>query len=134
MFAFVSAADVHAAPLRAADVSGREARRDTTGLAETLLRGSTPALRASAARALGRIQNRGSVPALAAALRDRAAPVRREAAFALGLVGDSTAAPDVAARLATETDPASRVSLITALGYLGARRRVRRWRGRSAPG
>lgn len=108
--------------LRAAAISEREARRDTTGLAQALLRGSGPTLRATAARALGRIQNRGSVPALTAALRDPAASVRREAAFALALVGDSTAASAVAARLTAETDPAARVTMITALGYLGSRR------------
>ena len=45
--------------LNAAALSAREAHRDTTGLARVLLRGSSPSLRASAARALGRIQNRG---------------------------------------------------------------------------
>ena len=107
--------------LTAAIISQREAHRDTTGLSRALLAGPAPALRASAARALGRIQNRGSGSALAAALHDRSAAVRREAAFALALVGDSAAAPAVASRLETETDPAARVTMITALGYLGAR-------------
>ncbi|HET7498458.1 MAG TPA: HEAT repeat domain-containing protein [Candidatus Eisenbacteria bacterium] len=110
------------ASLNAAALSAREAHRDTTGLAHVLLRGSSPSLRASAARALGRIQNRGSVTALSAALRDPVAPVRREAAFALGLVGDSTAAPALAARLGVEADAEARVSMLTALGYVGARR------------
>jgi len=108
--------------LRPAAISEHEGRRDTTGLAATLRRGSSAAIRGAAARALGRIQNRGSVPALSAALRDPSPAVRREAAFALALVGDSTAASAVAARLRTETDPAARVTMITTLGYLGARR------------
>src|SRR5688572_16576453 len=111
-----------AEPAELAPVNEREARRDTTGLAQALLRGSSPSLRGSAARALGRIQNRGSVPALTAALTDRSAAVRFEAAFALALVGDSTAAAAIAARIPVEPDSAARTALITALGYLGARR------------
>lgn len=102
-------------------VNEREARRDTSGLAGELLRGGSPAVRASAARALGRIQNRGSVPALVQALGDRSPSVRHEAAFGLALVGDSAAAPAIVARLAAEPDTATRVALITALGYMGAR-------------
>ena len=105
-----------------AAVSDHEARRDTTALAKTLFLAPSAALRASSARALGRIQNRGSVSSLEAALRDRSPAVRHEAAFALALVGDSTASPVVAARIPVEPDSATRVALITALGYLGARR------------
>jgi cyclophilin family peptidyl-prolyl cis-trans isomerase len=110
-----------AVSIEVAAIREREGKRDTTGLAAAALGASSPLARAAAARALGRIQNRGSVPALSAALRDRIPSVRREAAFALGLVGDSTAATVLEARLGPETDPATRVSLVTALGYLGAR-------------
>jgi HEAT repeat protein/cyclophilin family peptidyl-prolyl cis-trans isomerase len=111
-----------AVSIEVAAIRDREGKRDTTGLADAALRASSPLARAAAARALGRIQNRGSVPALTVALRDRIPSVRREAAFALGLVGDSTAAAALEARLGPETDPAARVSLVTAIGYLGARR------------
>lgn len=112
------------APASAQEVAAiqeREGKRDTTGLAAATLHASSSLARVAAARALGRIQNRGSVPALTEALRDRIPSVRREAAFALGLVGDSAAAPALAARLGPETDPGARVSIVTALGYLGAR-------------
>jgi len=112
----------HAEPAELPPVNEREALRDTTGLAGALLSGATPTQRASAARAPGRIQNRGSVPVLILALRDRSAAVRHEAAFALALAGDSAAAPALAARLSAEVDPAARVAMITALGYVGARR------------
>ncbi|MGE5179047.1 MAG: HEAT repeat domain-containing protein, partial [Bacteroidota bacterium] len=114
---------LRAAPLGSGAISDREAHRDTTGLAHAL-RNGTVVIRAQAARALGRIQNRGSVPALTAALQDRAAAVRHEAAFALALVGDSTAAPAIAARLPGEPDPTVRATLVTALGYIGARRQA----------
>ena len=110
-----------AVSIEVAAIQEREGKRDTTGLAAAALGGASPQVRAAAARALGRIQNRGSVPALTGALRDRIPSVRREAAFALGLVGDSTAAPALAARLGPETDPAARVALVTAIGFVGAR-------------
>jgi HEAT repeat protein/cyclophilin family peptidyl-prolyl cis-trans isomerase len=111
----------HAEPSALPPVNEREAHRDTTGLAADLRGNASPAARAAAARALGRIQNRGSVPALVAALGDRSAPVRHEAAFALALIGDSSAAPPVVARLSAEADTATRVALIEALGYMGAK-------------
>lgn len=124
------AQDLHAAArgiagaavsIKVAAIQEREAKRDTTGLAAAARGDGSPAARAAAAKALGRIQNRGSVAALTAVLRDRIPSVRREAAFALGIIGDTTAAPALAARLGPETDPAARVAIVTALGYLGAR-------------
>ena len=109
-----------AVSIRVAAIQEREGKRDTTGLAGAL-GDASPVVRAAAARALGRIQNRGSVAALAGTLRDRIPSVRREAAFALGLIGDTTAAPALVARLGSETDPAARVAMVVALGYLGAR-------------
>ncbi len=98
----------------------REATRDTTGIAALLRPPAAAVVRARAARALGHIGDRGSAPALIGALRDPAASVRREAAFALGLAADSTAVPALAGALLRERDPAVRVTIVTALGYLGA--------------
>ena len=97
-----------------------EGKRDTTGLA-VLAKDTRPAVRARAARALGHIGNRGSRPLLEAALSDPSAAVRREAAFGLGLVTDSLAVRAVLDRLSRETDPATRVALVTTLGNLGSR-------------
>ncbi|HEX7078787.1 MAG TPA: HEAT repeat domain-containing protein [Candidatus Eisenbacteria bacterium] len=105
-----------------ATIADREAARDTAGIAGAILSTRTePSVRAAGARALGRIQSRGSVPVLVRLIQDRTPSVRREAAFALGLIGDSLAAPALASRLGAEPDPATRVAIVTALGYLGAR-------------
>ncbi|HEY3155381.1 MAG TPA: HEAT repeat domain-containing protein [Candidatus Eisenbacteria bacterium] len=105
---------------RVAWLERRAAERDTTGLAEALLRDRSAVTRAAAARALGLIQERASVPALVWALRDGSAAVRRQVAFALGLMGDSTASPVLALRWEREPDLGVREAMVVALGYIGA--------------
>ncbi|MEK7349155.1 MAG: HEAT repeat domain-containing protein [Candidatus Eisenbacteria bacterium] len=108
-----------ASPTPEETILRREGTRDTTGLA-LLARGhARPALRARAARALGHIGSRGSRATLESALRDPSPLVRREAAFALALVGDSLAVPALLDRLERESDAASRVAAVIALGNCG---------------
>lgn len=103
-------------------ISEHEGARDTTGLAEILLREPAPDARAAAAVALGRIQVRGSRTALETALSDPSAVVRSRAAFALGLLGDSTAAPALVRRLGRERDRQACEAMVTALGFLDSHR------------
>jgi cyclophilin family peptidyl-prolyl cis-trans isomerase len=103
-------------------ISEREGARDTTGLAEILLRQPAPEARAAAAIALGRIQDWGSRSALERALSDPSAVVRSRAAFALGLLGDSTAAGAVVRRLGRERDREAREAMVAALGLLNSHR------------
>lgn len=102
-------------------IEERASARDTTGLVPALRRDRSLSVRAAAARALGLIQERTTVPALVAALGDRSATVRREVAFALGLMGDTTAVQAIASHWEREPDPGARETMVTAIGYLGAK-------------
>ena len=94
------------------------ARQPTPDTLEALRRGS-PAVRARAAVALGRmpleVPGEPASQALALALADETACVRALAAFGLGLRADATTAQAVLARLAgSESDPDVRARLVEA--------------------
>ena len=81
------------------------------------LRSPLPAVRAQAARDLGRAPQRSAVPALTAVLRDADANVRRSAAFALGAIPDGRAVEPLAAALG-DADENVRASAAYALGEI----------------
>ena len=88
-------------------------------LSSYLSHGST-AVRAAAARALGRVGDPSAVDRLLRTLADDgAALVRAEAAFALGLVGHRDAVEGLAARLDRETDLQTLGEVVLALGRIG---------------
>lgn len=87
---------------------------------QTLLRDSSPTVRANAARALGRIGDPVALPDLIRALRDdRMAEVRREAAFALGILGHADAVEPLAGRLDHELDITALEEIALAVGRIG---------------
>jgi len=71
---------------------------------EKLLTHADPAVRARAARAVGRLQDSTTVDALRPLLDDAKAEVRREAVFALGQIGHASARPALEGRLADDFD------------------------------
>jgi len=94
-----------------------EDRRQYAGL-KGYLRDATPAVRARAVLAVGRLQDSTTVPDLLPLLGDKAAEVRREAAFALGQIGHRSARLSIEARL-VDTDPETVELAIEALGKIG---------------
>jgi HEAT repeat protein/cyclophilin family peptidyl-prolyl cis-trans isomerase len=104
-----------------AEISKLEDQRQTQGgrLLE-LLQHESAAVRARAARALGRIQDPASLEPLAVRLEDPDLPVVREAAFALGQLFDRRAAPYLLPLLDAE-DAVVRQRVIEAIGKSGDR-------------
>jgi cyclophilin family peptidyl-prolyl cis-trans isomerase/HEAT repeat protein len=80
----------------------------------------SPAVRARAALAVGRLQDSTTVPSLAPLLDDPAPEVRREAVFALGQIRHPSARPSLEARL-DDRDAETVVLALEALGKLGDR-------------
>jgi HEAT repeat protein/cyclophilin family peptidyl-prolyl cis-trans isomerase len=78
----------------------------------------SPAVRARAALAVGRLQDSTTVADLLPLLNDSSAEVRREAVFALGQVGQRSARVPIQGRL-TDPDPETVDLAIEALGKLG---------------
>jgi hypothetical protein len=78
------------------------------------------AVRAAAARALGRLGNRTPVEPLVAALRDSAWPVRTAAALSLGNLRQRTPVEPLVATL-NDADESVRAAAVWALGRLGNR-------------
>jgi len=85
---------------------------------EKLLTHADPAVRARAARAVGRLQDSTTVDALRPLLDDAKAEVRREAVFALGQIGHASARPALEGRLADRDGEVGALA-IEALGKLG---------------
>jgi len=96
---------------------------DTRNLASdslaTALREGDIAMRAAAARALGRIGHADALVPLVDALDDDAAEVRREAAFGLGILDHLDAVTALVARLDVEDDVEAITEICLALGRLG---------------
>ncbi len=94
---------------------------------EAHARSPLPAVRARAARALGRAQSADAVAALRRALADEVEEVSREAAFGLGLLGDA-APPEVEealiGKLAAADGRDMRAALCQAIGRAGGERSV----------
>jgi cyclophilin family peptidyl-prolyl cis-trans isomerase len=82
---------------------------------------SSPAVRARAALALGRIGAAASLPRLLPLLADKLASVRARAAFAAGLIGDSAALEPLGVT-ARDPDWMVRRRAVEALSRLGSRR------------
>jgi cyclophilin family peptidyl-prolyl cis-trans isomerase/HEAT repeat protein len=95
-------------------------RRWADGELRRYLGDRSPAVRARAALAVGRIQDSTSVSALLPLLGDAAPEVRREAVFALGQIGQRSARAALEARLADQ-DPATVELAVEALGKLADR-------------
>jgi HEAT repeat protein len=72
---------------------GRAKDAQTVNVLLPALQDATPAVRASAAEALGNIGPREAVESLCEALEDPEPEVRRQAALALGKIGDPAALP-----------------------------------------
>lgn len=85
------------------------------------LRSGTPAVRAHAATALGRLGRPSAVPVLIEALRDEAPAVRREAAKALGVLKDPRAVEGLLAAL-RDADTNVRTFAAYALGEIKDRK------------
>ena len=79
------------------------------------------ALRALAARSLGRIGNPVDVVRLAPLLQDRVANVRASAAFSLGILTGDAARSAVVAAMTTETDPVALHELELAVARVGTK-------------
>jgi len=107
------------APLRAIAIA-EDARHWTTDGLGAYLAHTDPAVRARAARAVGRLQDSTAVPALLPLLADRDPRVAHEAAFALGQIGHPSAAAPLAA-VTTSADAGLRALAIEALGKVGAK-------------
>ncbi len=80
----------------------------------TKLKDTDPAVRFSAARALGEIKDKSAVPALMEALKDERSFVRSYAAKALGAIKDNSAIPALIDAL-KDDDPSVRQSATEAL-------------------
>lgn len=107
-------AEPAAAPLAVeAAILRQEDRREPASV-RPLLSDPSPAVRARAALALGRIGDLADLPALAASLRDPDAGVRATAAFALGLLGSAEAAAPLREALG---DPSPAVRERAAFSY-----------------
>jgi hypothetical protein len=114
---------VHAVAQRPRARCGRSRSRDERrGDAELLgsMRHADAAVRARAARAVGRLQDSTHVTALAPLLKDADPEVRREAAFALGQIGHRSARAALTEALGG-SDPELTRRVIEALGKLGDR-------------
>ncbi len=94
-------------------------RTDPGDSIRTYLGDERPAVRARAAKTLGRMQNTDHTAFLVPVLNDTDATVRGAVCFALGQIGDDRAAPSLAARLRRETDPKLLREGLKALGKMG---------------
>ena len=84
------------------------------------LSGGTRLVRATAARAMGRIGDPAATDPLTNALRhEKSVEVRREIAFALGILGQSKAVPVLIDELDSEEDAETSAEIAIALGRIG---------------
>lgn len=83
-----------------------------------------PAVRASAAAALGQLKQAQAVPALSELAAVADATVRLAAVRALGLIGGPVVLPTLRGVLNTDQDPAVRAAAVDALGAIGSRSAV----------
>ena len=104
-------------PFRAIAIAEDERTWSTGGLG-AFLRHSDPAVRARAARALGRLQDSTTVIALLPLVADSSLEVRREAVFALGQIGHRSALPALVTLASRAGDPL-RMLAVEALGKVG---------------
>jgi cyclophilin family peptidyl-prolyl cis-trans isomerase/HEAT repeat protein len=78
-----------------------------------------PAVRAAAAKAMGRVSDGSFLPALTPLLSDSVAKVREQAYFAAGQTPAQSLLPALSELLSSERDGNAKSALITALGRLG---------------